>query len=71
MTHLSCLSQFDKINLAACAANRAKLIPNSYDIENDALSPRFSGEWATMMVWRDHRCENFSLDGQVVTYTHS
>ena len=54
------LNTFDKINLAACAAERAKA-----NVTDDA---RFSGEYATVVAWKAHKVIQTSLRGKTWGY---
>lgn len=57
------LTSFAKINLAACAARRACAHPGN--------PARFDGEYATAIMWRDHRVVQTVLNGQPYGYIHS
>ena len=54
------LTAFDKINLAACAAQRA--LPHYMNQE------RFDGEFATAMLWKGHRVVQTELSGKLWSY---
>ena len=54
------LNTFDKINLAACAAKRAKA-----NFMNEA---RFTGEYATVLAWKAHKVIQTSLRGNTWGY---
>lgn len=50
---MSGLSLFDKIRLAACAAERAK--------ENFLDNERFNREYETVALWKVHRIYNYTI----------
>lgn len=57
------LTLFDKLRLANCAAERARL----YVADGD----RFAGEHNTVRTWMRHNVVQYrTMDGQLVTYTH-
>lgn len=60
---LDSLTTFDKINIAACAARRACAHPTD--------TARFDGEYATAIMWRNHRVTQTVLNGQPYGYVHS
>lgn len=54
------LTTFDKLNLAACAAKRAR------DCWMDDV--RFSGEYSTAMLWKGHRVVQTVHNGRPMGY---